>query len=86
MSDMRQMLQFMRVAQAAFEFLCVEFGFRLVRADESYLRYETDKVFVNVYRGRSSYSVRFEIGLSTADEIRYYPEKGSCWIACMRVL
>lgn len=71
----RQDLAFRQQAEAAFEFLRSEFGFRLLTATDTFLRYETDQVFVNVYHGRSSYELRFEIGLLVAPESKYYPEE-----------
>ena len=71
----RQDLAFHQTAEAAFEFLRSEFGFRLLTATDTFLRYETDQVFVNVYHGRSSFELRFEIGLLAAPESKYYPEE-----------
>lgn len=75
MSETRDSLAFRREAEAAFEFLRRELGLRLTTAEETFLRYESDAVFVNVYHGRSSYELRFEIGLLANPQSKYYPEE-----------
>jgi len=47
---------------SAFNFLTKEYGFRLVKAEPTFVRYESPHVFVNVYHGRASYELGFEIG------------------------
>lgn len=71
---MRGEIRFRREAERAFEFLVEEFGFRTVEATDTLVRFETDNVFVNVYHGRRSYELRFEIGLLSSDS-KYYPEE-----------
>jgi hypothetical protein len=46
----------------SFRFLVEDFGFLVVRQEATYLRFESDAVFVNVYHGRASYEVGVEIG------------------------
>lgn len=75
MSDSRQALGFCEIARAAFDFLRTEYHFRLVTAEHTFLRYESGAVFVNVYHGRLSYELRFEIGLLRAPESKYTPEE-----------
>lgn len=74
MAPGRRALGFRETAEAAFVFLH-ELGFRMVVSDETYLRYESDKVFVNIYHGRSSFALSFEIGLLVAPGSQYYPEE-----------
>ncbi len=55
-------LGFVEVVEAAFEFLERDFGLRLVRAEPTFVRYEGDLRFVNVFHGRASYELGVEIG------------------------
>lgn len=71
----RRNLAFRRHAEAAFAFLCDEMAYSLVNADDTFLRYESDVVFINVYHGISSYAIRFEIGLRATPDVKYYPEE-----------
>jgi len=38
-------------------------GFKEVRAEDTIIRYETERVFLNVYHGRSSHELGIEVGL-----------------------
>lgn len=59
--------EFASVALAAFSCL-LELGFRVVRRQETLVRFESSDVFLNVYHGRRSYEVGAEIGrISRAD-------------------
>jgi hypothetical protein len=58
----RARLGFVDEVLAAFDFLTSEYGFRLVKVEVTFVRYETTEVFVNVYHGRSSYELGVEIG------------------------
>jgi len=59
----RAELGFVEAAQAAFSFLVEDRGFRLVRLEPpTFLRYESDTIFVNIYHGRQSYELNVEIG------------------------
>ena len=58
----RVALGFARVVQEAFRFLS-GYGFRLQSSEVTILRYASERVFVNVYHGRSSYELGVEIGL-----------------------
>jgi hypothetical protein len=72
----RTQLHFREEAEVAFRFLERDYGFRLVENDETSLRYESPEgVFVNVYHGRSSYELKFEVGRldSAATDERFYP-------------
>ena len=46
-----------------FDFLIKEYGFRCVKMEATIVRYESQKVFINLYHGRASYELGFEIGL-----------------------
>jgi len=46
----------------AFSFLVSDFGFHVVRSDATSVRYESDKVYLNVYHGRRSYEIDVEVG------------------------
>jgi hypothetical protein len=61
METKRAALGFVDKTRSAFGFL-KEFGFREIGAEESIVRYATDRVFLNVYHGRSSYELGIELG------------------------
>lgn len=62
-------LGFRDEVRSAFAFLEEQFGFQIVQEEATRVRYESPKdVFVNVYFGRSSYELKFEIGRMTASE------------------
>lgn len=58
----RWRLGFKPAVLAAFGFL-EEMGFRVVRAEDTFVRYESSAVFLNVYHGRGSYELGVEIDL-----------------------
>ena len=70
----RAELRFVENAQTAFHFLVEELGFHLVKCEPpTFLRYQSNKLFVNVYHGRLSYEIDVEIGrLSDPDQRRYW--------------
>lgn len=57
----RWRLGFKPAVLAAFGFL-EEMGFRVVRAEDTFVRYESSTVFLNVYHGRGSYGLGVELG------------------------
>lgn len=57
----RARLGFAEAVQLSFRFLEKQ-GFECARADPTFVRYESDQAFVNVYHGRSSYELSVEIG------------------------
>lgn len=61
-SNCRHALGFESSAIKAFSFLNSEYGFRIAEQSSTFLGFESDRVFVNVYHGRSSYEVGVEIG------------------------
>lgn len=58
----RSSLGFTEEVLSAFNFLIEEYGFRCVKAEPTFVRYESPRVFVNIYHGRSSYELGVEIG------------------------
>ncbi|HJX83383.1 MAG TPA: hypothetical protein VJ723_03470 [Candidatus Angelobacter sp.] len=57
----RARLGFKDAVLASYGFLCA-LSFRPVKEDVTFVRYESAKVFVNIYHGRSSYELGVEIG------------------------
>ena len=47
---------------SAFEFLVEDFSFACVKRDMTYVRYESNVAFVNIYHGRASFELNVEIG------------------------
>lgn len=62
MSVEREYLGFALAAENAFRFLVEDFGFRVIRREPTFVRYESQAAFVNVYHGRSSYEIGLEVG------------------------
>ena len=58
----RARLGFAEAVEASFAFLVSEFGFRVVDERSTFVRYESDRAFVNVFHGRGSYELGVEIG------------------------
>lgn len=58
----RAKLGFRGAVLSAFGFLENDYGFRCVKTEVTLVRYESDRVFVNVYHGRGSYFMDVEIG------------------------
>jgi hypothetical protein len=58
----RVQLGFAEAVLSAFDFLTREYDFHLVRAEPTFVRYESPNVFVNIYHGRASYELGVEIG------------------------
>lgn len=64
----RAALAFPEVVCSEFDFL-IKNRFRCVRIEPTFVRYESDKIFINVYHGRTSYELGLEVGpLMTAVE------------------
>jgi len=59
----RDKLGFMEEVLNQFDFLKTEYEFNCVKTEVTFVRYESNKVFINVYHGRASYELGFEIGL-----------------------
>ena len=58
----RWRLGFAEAVEANFGFLVRDFGFRLVDAQPTFVRYESERAFVNVFHGRASFELGVEIG------------------------
>ena len=65
-------LGFSEAVQSAFGFLQQDYGFRCVEAGPTFVRYESDLAFVNIYHGRASYELGFEVG--RRPDVRGQPE------------
>src|SRR5690242_2807854 len=66
----RANLRFSEAVRLAFRFLIEDFFFSLIKEDVTYVRYESQTVFVNVYHGRASYELNVEIGERVIGERR----------------
>jgi hypothetical protein len=64
----RASLGFPDAVMSAFAFLTKNFSFRCVKRDVTFVRLESDAVFVNIYHGRASYELNVEIGESIVPE------------------
>lgn len=62
-SPERTQLGFPEAVVDAFDFLVQDYGFRCIKSDMTFVRFESSAVFVNVYHGRASYEIGVEIGL-----------------------
>jgi len=70
----RRRLGFPALVQKAFSFLESEYGFQRVRSEETFVRYESARLFVNVFHGRQSYELGIELGeREAAHDPRYRP-------------
>lgn len=67
----REQLGFAAAAKSAFAFL-LSHGFRVVDEQITWVRYESNILFVNVYHGRSSYELGLEVGVLQIEQ----PEVG----------
>jgi len=61
MTDSRKELNFVNEVIINFDFL-EDFYFRVAKSEPTYVRYESAKIFINIYHGRSSYELGIEIG------------------------
>lgn len=59
----RELLGFEGDVLESFQFLTTEFGFKVVRQNPTFVRYESQRAFANIYHGRGSYELGFEVGL-----------------------
>lgn len=73
-TDQQGRLGFLDAVRAAFNFL-FRAGFREVRAESTFIRFESGRVFVQVFHGRQSYALGVELGrLAVDSEIYSLPE------------
>jgi len=59
----RDKLEFKEEVLNNFDFLITEYRFNCVKTEVTRVRYESPKVFINIYHGHASYELGFEIGL-----------------------
>jgi hypothetical protein len=76
----RESLGFAETVQELFAFLVKEYGFRLAQVDLTFVRYESDRVFVQLYHGRMSFAVAMELGLLRAPTDKYEDTWTPGWI------
>jgi len=72
-ADKKGRLGFADLTLKTFAFL-VKMQFRIVKRTETFVRFENDVVFINVYHGRSSYQVGLEIGRIGLSELYSFYE------------
>lgn len=58
----RIQLGFTSEVLSSFHFLIKDYDFKCAKTESTYIRYESDFIFVNVYHGRRSYELGVEIG------------------------
>jgi len=58
----REYLNFKNVVLEAFEFLLNDFNFQCVKINTTLIRYESDRMFLQIYHGRNSFELGLEIG------------------------
>lgn len=63
MSVNRVNIDFSIKVKDIFKFLVSKYNFRLIEEVETFVRYESDTVFINFYHGRSSFEIGVEMGL-----------------------
>jgi hypothetical protein len=61
-SSDRVQLGFTTEVLSAFHFLTQDYGFKCVKTDVTFVRYESRSIFANIYHGRRSYELGVEIG------------------------
>jgi hypothetical protein len=66
-ADHRRRLGFEEAALVSFDFLR-SYDLKPVEKNPTFVRYESRKVFVNIYHGRASYEVGIEVGLKAGTE------------------
>jgi len=65
--DQMRLLGFKEMAIKAFYFLERDYGYKCVVANDTFIRYECNLTFVNIYHGRTSYEIGFEVGPRNKD-------------------
>ena len=58
----RIQLRFSEEVQTRFNYLVDTYDFRCVKVETTFVRYESDHIFINIYHGRSSFEIGLEIG------------------------
>lgn len=63
MSNNREELQFPKLVIRYFKFLERDFNFIVSRTTNTLVRYQSELLFINIYHGRNSYEIGFELGV-----------------------
>ncbi|KJS66081.1 MAG: hypothetical protein JL50_13065 [Peptococcaceae bacterium BICA1-7] len=63
----RNLLGFQEEVKRHFEYLISDYGYRCVFSDPYCVKFQTDKVYLNIYHEKISYEVYVEIGLIPED-------------------
>lgn len=89
----RSQLRFSKTVLSEFIFLTKEYNFSCKLCEDTFVRYESDKVFVDIFHGRVSYEVGLQLGLLKYGRDTGYglgsiisftdPEKGNKFRYCM---
>jgi hypothetical protein len=58
----RGKFKFADIVRSSFDFLITDFGFSIIEENVTLVRFESDRMAVNVFHGRSSYELGVEIG------------------------
>jgi hypothetical protein len=58
----RIQLGFTSEVLSSFHFLVEDYSFKSVKTDITFVRYESESIFINIYHGRKSYELGVEIG------------------------
>jgi hypothetical protein len=66
----RQSLYFAEIVEQNFAFL-TEHGFKPVQKETTFVRFESERLYVNIYHGRQSYEIEGEVGLHGTSEAPY---------------
>lgn len=66
----RRAFHFPEATEASFGFLAGR-GFKRVQSEETFVRFQSDRAYVNVYHGRKSFEVGLEIGPLQSAEVPY---------------
>ncbi len=68
----RVKLEFSKSVLSDFLFLVEEYGFSCISSEKTYVRYESDKVFVNIFHGRVSFEIGLQVGLLSSESSTGY--------------
>jgi hypothetical protein len=67
----RHRLGFAEAVGREFAFLEATFGFHKVKHSATFVRYESERLFLNVFHGRGSYEIGVELGRLSNPEVHY---------------
>lgn len=69
--DSRSPLRFAEEVSKNFSFL-IDYGFKIVESDPTFVRFESPSIIINVFHGRRSYEINLEVA-STENPTDVYP-------------